>query len=183
MASLLTHPVVPLALAAALGRKVVPCGLLVVGVMYAMLPDADGLAFKLKIPYASPYGHRGFSHSIAFAATISMLLTPWAARLRVDRLTLFLFLFASALSHGVLDACTNGGLGVEFLWPFSAKRFFFAFRPIEVSPVVIGLFFSTRGLSILKSELFWVWLPSFALASTGYALRKSATGRLPDESA
>lgn len=175
MASLITHPAVPLALGIALGRSVVPTGLLVIGALYAMLPDADGIAFTLRIPYESPYGHRGFSHSIVFAAAIAMLLMPWAAQLRIDRLTVFLFLFASALSHSILDACTNGGLGVEFLWPFSSERFFFPFRPIEVSPIAVDRFLSARGLSVLKSELVWIWFPLFALALIGYTSRNAAT--------
>nr|HRC76832.1 rhodanese-like domain-containing protein [Kouleothrix sp.] len=32
--------------------------------------------------------------------------------------------------HGVLDAMTDGGLGVAFFAPFSATRYFFPFRPI-----------------------------------------------------
>jgi hypothetical protein len=38
------------------------------------------------------------------------------------------------------------------------------FRPIEVSPIGVRQFFSERGLTVLASEMLWVWLPSAVLA-------------------
>ena len=63
-------------------------------------------------------------------------------------------------SHGALDAMTDGGLGVAFFAPFSGERYFFPFRPIVVSPIGLGGFFSEWGVAVIKSELLWVWLPS-----------------------
>ena len=39
-----------------------------------------------------------------------------------------LYLFLSTASHGVLDALTDGGLGVAFFSPFDQTRYFFPFR-------------------------------------------------------
>lgn len=58
---------------------------------------------------------------------------------------------------------TNGGLGVAFLAPFSAERYFFGWRPMLVSPIGIHRFFSERGLAVLQSEIVWVWIPSLLL--------------------
>jgi inner membrane protein len=79
---------------------------------------------------------------------------------------LIAYLFLATASHGVLDAMTDGGLGVAFFSPFYNGRYFFPWRPIRVSPIALGRFFTPRGYLILRNEFFWIWLPagSFALA-------------------
>ncbi|HSV89890.1 MAG TPA: hypothetical protein VLH80_02270, partial [Nitrospiraceae bacterium] len=62
--------------------------------------------------------------------------------------------------HGVLDAMTNGGLGVAFFSPFDTTRYFFPLRPVFVSPIGVSEFFSEYGVRILASEAIWIWLPS-----------------------
>ena len=172
MASLISHPVVPLALAVAVGRGVISVPLLVVGMVFSMVPDLDGVTFRLGIPYGSPFGHRGFSHSIAVALLLALAAVPFSRALKAAPLAVFCFLTISMVSHGVLDALTNAGHGVPFLWPFSAERMFFDFRPIEASPVSLHRFMSGRGLQVLESELMWVWMPAFASAVVGYCFRR-----------
>jgi inner membrane protein len=172
MASLLTHPVVPIAIAIIAGRKLIPLPVLLLGILFAILPDADSVTFRLGIPYASPFGHRGFSHSICCALAFAIAAVPLSRRLDAKPVALFLFLFASMLSHGVLDAMTNKGNGVAFFWPFSAERFFFGFHPIEASPVSVRRFLSECGIEILQSELKWVWMPLLVLTLFGYGMRK-----------
>ena len=75
------------------------------------------------------------------------------------------------LRAGVIDALTNGGLGVAWLWPWSEQRFFFPTHPIAVSPFING-FFSERGLTVLASEARWVWLPCAVLTVLGIGVRK-----------
>ena len=75
----------------------------------------------------------------------------------------FLFFFLLTASHGLLDALTDGGLGIALLSPFTNERFFFPWTPIVVSPIGIRGFFSRWGLEVLKSELVWVWLPSLLM--------------------
>jgi inner membrane protein len=70
------------------------------------------------------------------------------------------------MSHAVLDAFTDGGLGVAFFAPFSNERYFFPFTPIRVSPIGAG-FFSPRGMETLRNELLWVWAPCVAIALLG----------------
>jgi len=139
-----------------------------------MVPDADVIAFRFGIPYAHLFGHRGFSHSIAFAA----LLATFAWWLRSDEDApvggprIWTILFLSTVSHGVLDAMTSGGLGVAFFSPFSNHRYFFDWRPIMVAPIGVARFFSERGLAVLKSEFVYVWLPSVGLIGLSLLLRK-----------
>ena len=75
-------------------------------------------------------------------------------------LTHFLYFFICTASHGVFDDITTGGLGVAFFSPFDPTRYFFDFRPIQVSPIGIDRFFSVWELKVLLSELKWIWVPS-----------------------
>ncbi|WP_349744774.1 metal-dependent hydrolase [Stenotrophomonas geniculata] len=78
MPSIITHAAVPLALWCAADRGRIPAWLLAAGVVAAMLPDADVLAFALHIPYADAFGHRGASHSLLFASVLAALAAVWA---------------------------------------------------------------------------------------------------------
>lgn len=149
----------------------------------AMLPDLDLLSFGLGIPYASPLGHRGVSHSLVFAAVIAGLVTPLLLRRGQrsprDVLGVFLLAFAAVASHGVLDAATTGGEGVGFLLPFSEERFFWSHRPIVVSPIGLSSF-QARAVMVLASEVRWVWLPLFVVTAAiqgARLLRRSGGGR------
>ncbi|MCQ7723344.1 metal-dependent hydrolase, partial [Salmonella enterica] len=53
MPTVITHAAVPLCLGAGLGLKVIPPRLLFAGVVLAMLPDADVLAFKFGVAYGN----------------------------------------------------------------------------------------------------------------------------------
>jgi len=144
----------------------------VAGAACSMLPDADTAAFRFGIAYSDMLGHRGLTHSLAFAAllSIAVMCVVFKDRLRSERLRIGLFLFLVTASHGVLDAFTNGGLGIAFFAPFSDERFFFPVRPIQVSPIGAA-FCSARGWNVLKSELLWVWVPTLAIALAATAAR------------
>jgi inner membrane protein len=168
--TLISHPLPILALGLALGPRVVPPKLLLAGMLFALLPDADMLAFKFGIAYADAFGHRGFSHSLLFAGLAGVLGALGCRLLGCGPLRAFLWIALATASHSLLDAATDGGLGVAWFWPWSEQRFFLPWRPIEVSPFLAG-FFSQRGLDVLASEARWVWLPCLALALGGIALR------------
>ena len=163
-----------------------------VGALLAVLPDADFFGTLLGVPYASMPGHRGLSHSILAAVLISGAIALWAmqrwrrampARRNATPRAggspahpfpawLFSYLLLAALSHGLLDALTNGGLGIAFFAPFSAQRFFFPWRPILVAPLSITRFFANRGVLVLASELLVVWLPLALLAALASVRRR-----------
>lgn len=135
---------------------------LVLGFM-AMVPDLDVVGFWYGIAYADPLGHRGFTHSIVFALLVGVAVPFVAFReVRAFSLTwwfLAALVFLATISHGILDAFTNGGLGVGFLIPFDDTRYFAPWRPIAVSPLSISAFFDGSGLRILASEAFWIGVP------------------------
>jgi inner membrane protein len=171
--SVLGHGAAALALTTALRPKDAPTRLFVAAAFCSVFPDADVVAFAFGIPYSHPLGHRGFSHSIAFAAVVALALTFLLFREgAVRRAHAFLVLFLSGVSHGLLDAMTNGGLGIAFFAPFSNHRYFFPWRPIVVSPIGIERFFGPRGVVVLASELVWVWLPSAVLAALAWVFRR-----------
>jgi inner membrane protein len=158
MPTILSHPAVPLAIGLGLGTRVIPPRLLVAGVLASIVPDFDVVGFGFGIAYADAAGHRGLSHSIAFAALLGALALIGARTLRAPPWVCFVFVFVAALSHGLLDMLTNGGLGVALWWPLSEERLFFPVQPIQVSPLGIRVF-SSAGLRVFESEALWVLLP------------------------
>lgn len=135
----------------------------ILSALAAIIPDADVIAFRFGIPYGAMLGHRGFSHSILFAPIFAAIIMFAAFREKVfgskEWFKYFAFFFFATLSHGLLDALTNGGLGVGFFIPFDDTRYFFPFRPVEVSPIGISRFLDGSAFHVLASEFLWIWLP------------------------
>lgn len=160
----------------AVGQKHVPRPLLEMGVVASVLPDLDVIGFALGIPYESQWGHRGFSHSIAFALVFAALCAWRCELFKAKRWTVFAFIFVSTLSHGLLDALTDGGHGIAFFWPFSAERHFFDVQPIPVSPIGPS-FFSRYGLFVFLSEIGMIWAPCLVIGGAGWLVRKRWVGK------
>jgi inner membrane protein len=98
--------------------------------------DLDVVAFKLDIPYYATWGHRGASHSIAFATVLGVVWGLLLARDgRLDPWRTCLVGVLVAVSHLVLDAMTDGGLGVAIARPISDRRYFLPWRPLPVAPI------------------------------------------------
>ncbi|MBM4384314.1 MAG: metal-dependent hydrolase [Deltaproteobacteria bacterium] len=134
----------------------------------AVAPDFDVLAFRFGIPYEAPLGHRGFSHSLLFAALLGLAATLLLRAFlrgaaRPGFAPTFALLTLAAASHGFFDALTDGGLGVAFFSPFDHTRYFLPWRPIAVSPLGIARFFSDRGAAVIASEAAWIGAPSLLL--------------------
>jgi len=172
MATIFSHPLVPLAVGLGLGRATVPGPLLRLGVFLSILPDIDVISFRLGIPYASPFGHRGFTHSLVVAAAVAVFCGLFHRRLRASRLAVLVFAWFAMASHPLLDALTDGGLGVALFWPFSAQRYFLPWPVIAVSPIGVS-FFSARGWAVLQSEILSVGLPSLLLGVGCWSVRKA----------
>lgn len=139
----------------------------------AMLPDADGISFVFRIPYDSLFGHRGITHSILFAVLTGLAVTFIAFRKNRPLPTKWMIVYFSlgTLTHPLLDMLTNGGSGVALFAPIDDSRYFFPWRPIEVSPIGLG-FFSERGMAVFASELLWVWLPAVLILILSLLIRK-----------
>ena len=160
-------------------RNCVPPRFALIGALAAVVPDFDVIGFGLGIQYADPLGHRGLTHSLFFGVAIAAVSVAATARSfpQRARLIAFVYLALATGSHGILDAFTNGGLGVALLAPFSNERHFFPWHPIEVSPIGLSRLFSARGRAVLTSELLWVGVPSLAVALLGLAITRSPAAR------
>ncbi len=135
---------------------------MVVFSVLSLLPDADVVAFVLRIPYANQFGHRGASHSLAVAVAMSLLAWPVAKVLAQPARRVALFVLLVVASHGLLDTLTDGGLGCALLWPLTAARYFAPWRPLPVAPIGAHLL-SARGLHVIAVE-FAFFLPCLLYA-------------------
>ena len=125
---------------------------------FSLVPDLDVIAFKFGIPYEAPFGHRGATHSIAFALVMGvaawLLTRSWKSTIALT---------VVVLSHPLLDMLTDGGLGVGLFWPITTERFFFPWRPLPVAPIGVGML-SARGMYVLAVEavaFLPLWLYAF----------------------
>lgn len=132
----------------------------------AVLPDLDALGR----PFTGAGGdlsflggHRGFTHSIAFAVGLGAIVA-WGLfrdeRWRPSKFRLWLCFALATATHGVLDALNARGEGVTFFSPFSDTRIEFAWQPIDPHPAALaagGAY--ARFYSIIGNELLWVIIP------------------------
>lgn len=167
MPTILSHPAVPLALAAIAGRKHITPALLAAGIVASMLPDADVLGHG--IYRHGILGHRGLSHSLLFAVVWAGL---GAICFRKRRRTAFIFIFLAMASHGMLDAATDGGSGIAFFSPIYNHRYFWPWTPIEVSSLGFRRVFTERFITVLGSEFRWIWAPCICLGAVGLVARR-----------
>ncbi len=176
MPTVFAHAAVGLFSAAAIYRKPMPKRFWVLAVVCSIIPDADVLAFKFGIPYGHFFGHRGFFHSLFFAVFLGMAV-GCLFFLKSPRRFLYGAYFSLLIAlHDLLDAFTNGGLGIALLSPFSTKRYFFWTTPIEVAPLSPKVFFSERAYLILGNELLWVGVPAAVLAFLVWTVRSFYRG-------
>jgi inner membrane protein len=164
MPTAMTHVFVSLAVGKAAVRGKPPFGLGWLMMGLAVLPDLDTLGLGWGVPYASFWGHRGVMHSLAFAVVVALLATwlagGWLRPTFRTRWRLALVLLAVTVTHPLLDAMTDGGLGIALLAPFDNTRYFLPWQPIKVSPIGLRAFLSPYGLEVILNELLCVWLPA-----------------------
>ena len=124
----------------------------------SLAPDLDVIAFKFGIPYEHAFGHRGATHVLFAGLVVGLLL--WAAvrflegRAPSQARQIGVVVGAVWMSHGLLDALTNGGLGAALLWPFTEARYFLPWRPLPVAPIGKA-YFTGNGLRVALAEIVW----------------------------
>ena len=176
MASVFGHAVSAIAVKSLIFPKKVKRRIIILAGFCSILPDVDVIGFHFGVEYGHWLGHRRFSHSVLFAIITGFILTvlffrEYNANKIIFWRLFFLFSLVTA-SHGIFDAMTSGGLGIAFFAPFDNARYFFSFRPIQVSPIEIGSFFSEWGMRVLLSEFIWIGLPSIFLLAAVKTTRK-----------
>lgn len=175
MASAITHGIVAISFGRLFFPERMPVRFWILLVVCTILPDVDVVGFFLGVRYSDILGHRGFSHSLLFALLVALLVTaafPDVRRFTRHWWALTACFFAAMVSHGVLDAMTDGGYGIAFFSPLSSTRFFLPWRPLEVAPIGVRGFFSRWGWDVLMSELLWIWFPLALISLFVYAVRR-----------
>jgi inner membrane protein len=175
VASLLSHAVAALGIGACFYEPQIPKSVWVIGAACSVIPDLDVIGFRFGIRYGDSWGHRGFTHSLVFAALLALVIVALGFRHGVTGmhpLSMWLYFFLATASHGLLDAMTDGGLGVAFFAPFDNHRYFLPGTPIRVSPIGVTRFFTARGFAVLQTEFLWIWLPAMLLAVLALLLRR-----------
>jgi inner membrane protein len=178
MPTIISHAAVAVALIAVFPERTVSRRAIELGIAVSIAPDIDVIGSRFGIEYGDLLGHRGLTHSLMFAALFASAALPSVPRQidsSIHRWWAWLYFFIAAASHGVLDAFTDGGLGVAFFSPFDTSRYFFPVTPISVSPIGVS-FFSVRGLSVLLNEILWLWLPAIAFVVVALLVRKTFHG-------
>jgi inner membrane protein len=157
-------------------RRVTLSGWMCILVMAAYLPDVDVVGLAVGVPYRAPFGHRGALHSPAFALICAVVLglVSWWSHLQPVRM--MLAAGSVMVSHGLLDALTDGGLGVALLWPLSNVRYFAPWRPIPVSPVGAHAFSFGAGEFILNEAVIFLPFLIIALWPRGDTASERASG-------
>src|SRR5262245_9079118 len=79
-----------------------PLTSMVVWSFVSLLPDADVIGFRFGVAYAAPWGHRGATHSLAFAVLLGAAIGCVAPWLRLPALRTGLVAVLVLASHGLL---------------------------------------------------------------------------------
>ena len=164
MPTIISHPAILMAVYPAFRKYQFSSTTWIAAAICSVVPDFDVIGFQFGIRYGDLLGHRGLTHSIFFALVFTAIVV---FVIHQQKLTTFVFLFLCTVSHGILDAFTDGGLGIAFFSPFSNTRYFFPWRPLEVSPIGISGFLSGPALSVLMSEIKFIWIPCVVIYLIG----------------
>jgi len=176
LASAFSHAVAALSIGGCFYRPGIPKRVWLAGALCSVIPDLDVIGFRFGIHYGDFWGHRGFTHSLLFAALLACVVSIAYLHRELRGSSWFWiwsYLFLATASHGFLDAMTDGGLGIAFFSPFNNDRYFLPWRPIHVAPIGVGRFFTARGIAVMGSEFLWIWVPAAALAIATWLLRQS----------
>lgn len=132
MPSSLSHAMIAVAAGAALAPRAHLRSFLMAAAGCAIIPDVDAIGRVL--PFGDGDiellgGHRGFTHSLAFAGLAGLTVAAATAASRAwdgYRVRLVVLIAVATAAHGALDALTSIGAvttPVQFFSPFSSRGF------------------------------------------------------------
>jgi len=123
----------------------------------AVAPDLDLIGWPLGMSPYAPLGHRGLSHSIAFAVLLGGIaaMAFLSDVTRRERAAAAAALILATVTHSVLDALTTySPTGPAFWAPFSNHRYRFPWTPLT----------GAGGLATdFGREALYVYLPALVL--------------------
>lgn len=178
MPSLFGHAVAGLALNTAFAGEELPRRSWALTTFCALAPDLDWFSAFVNLPHSGWLDHRGLTHSLPAAALLAG--TVWWLGFEPAHRTrrLLLCLLVAAFSHGLLDACTRGGVGVAAFLPFSKARYVCIWQPLQVSPLPLNATLALRFLRSLLGELLWIGLPAWLLVLAAREWKRPVCGAL-----
>jgi inner membrane protein len=160
MATDYTHAVVGLGLARLYAIKPMPWAYWGLAAILPIVPDFDVFS---PAAYGTLLGHRGFTHSLAFALVLGVVAAGLTfRRFQVTWWSLAGLFFLMVASHGLLDALTRGGADVPLFWPLSKCYGNWGLLPLSDIALDWPNPWSSRAL---RAELLWVWLPTGLLVA------------------
>lgn len=166
MATIYTHAVAGLGLAALGATRPMPWAYWGLAACLPILPDLDAFS---DAAYGASLGHRGITHSLLFAAVVGLAVAHLTfRRLRANRWALTILFIAIIASHGLLDALTKGGMEIPFFWPMDSR--FGNYGPLPVSDIAFDLP-DPRYSRAVRAELLRVWLPTAVVVGVVAACR------------
>lgn len=122
--------------------------------LLAFVPDLDVAWVAMGVADHGAGGHRGFTHTFAFAVLLGMVGALACRRSAHRPMRAFLFVAATVASHGILDALTFDSRGVMLFWPFADVTIAFGWRPIPSAPTGLA-FVGLRGMEVAVIELIF----------------------------
>jgi inner membrane protein len=186
MPSVVAHAVAGLALGTTFSPPQARGRVVLTAALCAALPDIDALGRPFgNLAYESAFGgHRGITHSLAFALLFGAIVSwgffrgpSWTGL----RPRLWAVLALATASHAPFDALSTIGNGVAVWAPFSWTHYEFVWQPLgEIGPGPRG---PERALAMVANELLWVGLPALILVGITRLVRRSPRDRLSEEPA
>ena len=172
MATIYTHSVVGLGLARLYADRPMPWSYWLLAAALPIIPDLD--VFSTASYGSSILGHRGITHTLAFALVVGAVAAGATFRhFKVRWWSLACLFFVIVASHGLLDALTRGGENIPFFWPFGGR--YGNWGPIHVSDIAFE-FPDPRYSRAVRDELLWVWLPTAVVVGMTMAYRRWKRG-------
>lgn len=174
MPSLPGHAFAGLAITALFHRDRLPRRTWALAAACAVAPDLDWFVSLGGLHRGHFLNHRGVSHSLFVALGLATLAFLAGYRKELRRFAVWLCLAVAALSHGLLDACTSGGVGVALFMPFSDTRWACVWQPGSVAPLPFWREMVPGFLGSLAWECVWIGAPALgvlAVARLGRQVR------------
>ncbi|HVZ74084.1 MAG TPA: metal-dependent hydrolase, partial [Polyangia bacterium] len=108
-------------------------------------------------------GHRGASHSFFTAVLVGVAVAAFARRAGWPFLRTAVAATLAVASHGVLDACGEGGRAIPLLWPLTDERFVSPLRWLPDAPRGMKMFSWSGVFDVVAELVIFSPLAAFAL--------------------
>ncbi len=181
MPSFFGHAAAGIALGAAFTDERTPRRTWILGALCATAPDLDWFTAFLRVHPGNFLAHRGITHSLLGAVLLALAVYVLGLKQEQRNPRIGAYLLLASLSHGMLDACTSGPVGVAFFYPFSTSRWGCYWQPFRDAPLPFWPGLRLPFLGALLGEALWIGGPGLLLAGgTRLFQRFSAWSSLPE---